>query len=199
MMLMVAGVALVAALLIGMNAVPVFFVPAAQPSRWSKADHEIYDIVLADLIDNPEFNFSIAGPGPRKTQIVFHTLAQNRIRVFSSASAWNGQQPDGALADVFERNPEGKQFSLFDYQPTNPNIIVAILDRSELKTGTLPRFPKACGFVIPYLPGYTRDGKTALFYFTPPRLGDHSGWGYYLLKKIDSGWVISQRFVDWAF
>ena len=39
--------------------------PAPLP-RWANPDHEIYDIVLSDLIDEPSFNYSIDLAGPSR-------------------------------------------------------------------------------------------------------------------------------------
>jgi hypothetical protein len=198
MMIAVAAVASVFGFVSWVVRGPVAFVEPAPPPRWANADHEIYDIVLADLIDNPEFNFTIKGSGPKKTQIVLHAVTRGHVpHKFFDFDRWpreNGT-PEDVLDDMVERNPKGKQFALADYQPSNPNIAVAILNKSELEYPTVPRFPKSCGYVIPHLPGYSRDGKTALFLFRLPPLGYHPGWGCYLLEKKDGRWEIAKKHI----
>jgi hypothetical protein len=196
MMIAVAAVASVFGFLSWVVREPLVFVEPARPPRWPNADHDIYDIVLADLIDNPEFNFSIAETPPKKTQIIFHAVTQGHVshKLFDF-DRWpreNGT-PEDVLDDMVERNPEGKQFTLADYQPSDPKIAVAILNKSELEYRNIHRFPKSCGYVVPNLPGYSRDGKTALFRFQLPPLGYHPGSGYYLLKKKDGCWTIAKK------
>jgi hypothetical protein len=198
MMIAVAAVASILGFLSSVVREPVVFVEPAPPPRWVNTDHDIYDIVLADLIDNPEFNFTIEGSGPKKTQIVLHAVTGGHVsHRYFDFFRWprdNGT-PEDVLDELVERNPKGKQFTLADYQPSNPNIAVATLSQSELEYRTVPRFPKSCGYVVPYLPGYSRDGKTALFSFRLPPLGYHPGWGCYLLKKKDGRWEIAKKHV----
>jgi hypothetical protein len=134
MMIAVAAVASVYRFLSWVVREPAVFVEPARLPRWVDADHDIYDIVLADLIDNPEFNFTVAETPQKKTQIVFHAVTQGHVshKLFDF-DRWpreNGT-PEDVLDDMVERNPEGKQFTLADYQPSDPKIPVAILNKGS--------------------------------------------------------------------
>jgi hypothetical protein len=172
---------------------PAVFVEPALPPRWANTDHEIFDIVLADLIDNPAFNFTIGQSCTKKTQIVCNERTIDHVaREYLSFDPWvrdNGIAAD-VQDDLVERNPKGRLFSLADYHPANPKIVVKALTKSELHSGLGSEFPNACGYVLPHLPGYSKDGKTALFHFSLPPVGYHPGWGYYQLKKLGGRWEI---------
>jgi hypothetical protein len=175
---------------------PVVFLEAAPPPTSANTDHDIFDIVLTDLINDPEFNFTIGGPLAKRTQIVMHAVTKGHLRrEYFNFDKWpkeNGT-PEDVLDDIVARNPKGKQFALAGYQPSTPNITVTVLRQSELDDPFQPRYPSACGYVIPYLPGYSRDGTTALFLFRLPPLGYHPGWGCYLLKKTNGRWDIAKK------
>jgi hypothetical protein len=174
---------------------PVFVVAATPPSRVN-ADHDVFDIVLADLIENPDFNQSIRAPGPRSTQIVMHSQTRGYVtRAFLEMYRWpreNGA-PEDALDDLVARNPKGTEFTLDSYQPSNAKIVVANLGESQREYWSPPGFPGSCGYIVPFLPGYSRDGKTAIFLFRLPPLGYHPGWGCYLLDKKDGRWIIANK------
>lgn len=105
MMVAVAAVASVLGFLSWVVREPAVFVEPAPP-RWANTDHDIYDIVLADLIDNPEFNFTIEESGSKKTQIVFHALAKGHVsHDFLKFDGWprdNGT-PEDVLDDMVEK------------------------------------------------------------------------------------------------
>jgi hypothetical protein len=194
LMIVVAAVASVLGFVTWMFREPAVIVEPAEPPRWANTDHELFNIVLADLIDDPRFNFTIDGSGPRKTRIVLHALTGGYVpRGFLDCDPWLREHgvAQEVLDDLAERNPKGKRFSLANYQPSNPNVVVAVLSRSETENWFVNRFPAACGAVVPFLPGYSRDGKTALFRFAFTTLS--SGWGCYLLKKVNGRWEISGR------
>lgn len=60
----------------------------------------------------------------------------------------------------------------------------------------LARFPRARGCVRAHLPGYSRDGLTAImrFGFGPTQ---HGAMGYYLLKKVGGRWEIIGRSIEY--
>jgi hypothetical protein len=66
----VAGVGLLMVLVLWWSRGPLIIVePAPQPQSAS-VDHEIFDIVLTDLLDNKEFDPGTWGRGVKKSQIV---------------------------------------------------------------------------------------------------------------------------------
>jgi hypothetical protein len=64
------------------------------------------------------------------------------------------------------------------------------LDDTNLSFCT--KFPDRLGYIEAYLPGYSRDGKSALFVF---RFGPdpHDALGFYVLEKANEGWEIRWR------
>jgi hypothetical protein len=198
MMLVVGVIAATLGLLAFAVGEPTVFVEPAPPPRWANPDHDIYDVVLADLIENPDFNFTIRGPGPKKTQVILLARTQNHVgHEILDPDFWPADHgtPRDVLVDVVERNPRRKVFSLAGYGPSNPDVVVADLTESKRKYRIVSRFLKACGYVVPHLPGYSRDGKTALFLFSLPPLGDHSGSGCYQLKKVGGRWEIDGKWL----
>ncbi len=67
MMVIVVGVAIGLGAFLWMVRKPTFILEPEAPPRWANPDHEIYDMVLSDLIGNPEFDLTISQSGPKKT------------------------------------------------------------------------------------------------------------------------------------
>ncbi len=111
---------------------------------------------------------------------------------------WDNKVPDEVLDDLVERNPRGVRYELVDYRPGSKDISVTFLNDDELAGDYRLRFPGACGYVVPHLPGYSKDGKTAFFHFSIPPLGEHPGWGFYLLEKTEGRWTIARKHVGHA-
>lgn len=187
LMLLVASVALVIGgflWLVQLGAVREELAP--QPLSAS-VDHEILDIVLGDLINNPEF----INPYPTKTQIV---VGDRTPRGYGDAGnelerwARENKVTSDVVDDVASRSPKGICYLLARYQPSNPNILKRKIDVIDLDT----QFPKARGYVETRLPGYSRDGQNALLSFT---FGPtpHGAVGFYLLKRVNGRWEIIMR------
>ena len=73
-MVALAIVSLLIAGIVGMFRGPVVIVEVALPPESSNTDHDIFDIVLTDLIDNELFDPAVGGRGSgrtKKSQIVF--------------------------------------------------------------------------------------------------------------------------------
>lgn len=177
---------------------PMVIVEPAPLPRWANPDHEIYDIVLLDLISNPEFNFTIGQGHPKKTHILLNRCSLTSITPqFLSYDGWfhENHVSQEVLDDLVNRNPRGVRYELVDYQPGSQDISLTFLNKDELGGDYGLRFPGACGFVVPHLPGYSKDGKTALFHFSIPPLGYHPGWGCYLLEKLEGRWRIARKHI----
>jgi hypothetical protein len=175
---------------------PVEPITEPAPPKMVNVDHEIYDIVLSDLIENKEFNDSIGRPVPKLTKVVFIPRSAGHVTLeslgfFSSHMMQGGKIGPDVQASLAERNPRDRVFSIDDYRPSHPDILVGSID--QFNGG---RYPAACGYVIPYLPGYSKDGQTAFFRFSIPPLGYHPGFGLYLLKRIKGRWEIVEREID---
>jgi hypothetical protein len=199
MMVVVAGVAMGLAGFLWVVRRPTFDLEPAPLPRWANPDHEIYDIVLSDLIDNPEFDYTIGQTGSKKTQILLNQRTLRPVtREFLSFSRWPRENnvTQEVLNDLVARNPRGVRYELVDYQPGSRDITVALLSDKELRGAYDLRFPGACGYVVPHLPGYSRDGKTALLHFSISPVGDHPAWGYYLLEKTEGRWKITRKHIS---
>ncbi len=146
------------------------------------------------LSAHPEFNFTIGQGHPKKTHILLNRCSLTSITPqFLSYDGWfhENHVSQEVLDDLVNRNPRGVRYELVDYQPGSQDISLTFLNKDELGGDYGLRFPGACGFVVPHLPGYSKDGKTALFHFSIPPLGYHPGWGCYLLEKLE--WALEDR------
>jgi hypothetical protein len=80
-----------------------------------------------------------------------------------------------------------------DYQPSNKRILVR--DVSSFGGGIegwakfIEEYPAARGYIIAWLPGYSKDKKTAILHFS---IGPsaHGGVGTYLLVNARNKWKI---------
>ena len=80
--------------------------------------------------------------------------------------------PDDILADLRRRNA-GPVRSLADFKPANPDIVVRDLDKLFERPGGLldaneefeKRYPNAFCYVGAHLPGYSREGDSAIIVF----------------------------------
>ncbi len=175
----------------------VFVEWARQPQSVS-LDDDIFDIVLSDLIENKEFDPATGGRRVEKRQIVlgdttrvgFGRIGETRFGL----DKWCRDKgvPLEVQDDLSIRNAKGKRFVLARYQPSNPNILVRALRPIDRDLEFSARFPDARGYVETYLPGYSRDGATALVVFT---FGPtpHGAMGCYLLGKMEGQWEILER------
>ena len=171
-------------------------VERARPPQSVSLDDEIFDIVLSDLIENQEFNPATGGRGVEKHQIVlgdttmvgFGRIGETRFGL----DRWCREKgiPLEVQDDFSIRNPKGKRCVLARYRPSNPNILVRALGPIDRDLGFSARFPDARGYVETHLPGYSRDGATALVVFT---FGPtpHGATGCYLLGKMEGQCVYS--------
>jgi hypothetical protein len=163
----------------------------ASPPRRSNPDHDIFDLVLADLIENQGFSTAVYGDGRAKTEIVLvgTTLEGPGER----RATWGpcGAEPLGAdvLDDWAERNPRGVRFVLSEYKPTGPRILVRDEGQVDFGLDFRDQFPKAREYVRAYLPAYSRDGHAALFRFSFGPTA-HGARGCYLLRKVKGRWEI---------
>ncbi len=171
---------------------------APQPLSAS-VDHDIFDIVVADLLDNEEFDPAVGGRRVAKSEIVLgDTTARGSSNAGVNLDSWIREKKISrdVLDDLLARNPNGRRYSLARYYPSNPNILVRTLSRVDMDLGFSFQFPKARGYVETRLPGYSRDGLTALvsFSFGPTA---HGAVGFYLLKKVAGRWEIIERSIGY--
>ena len=162
--------------------------PHPHPARMN-GDHDIFDIVLADLLEDEGFNHFAEG---EKKQLILGTTSEQGV------SMEVGDLPDlkkaledkgidlEILGDFHDRNPRGVRFDLTDYKPANPGIAVRDLETIGYDRSDKPPW------VQTWLPAYSKDGKVALlrFWFGP---SPHGSGGFYLLKKVEGRWAIIKK------
>jgi hypothetical protein len=159
-------------------------------------DNEIYEIALTDMIGNAEFDPAVGGRRVRKSQIVLANTTRGALsdRLRCQVSDVPVAISSELRADLLRRNAARERYSLKGYRPSNSNIIVADLSGVDVEDGFDKVFPDARGYVRPFLPGYSKDGRLALFFF---HFGpsSHGAVGHYLLGREHARWrVISSSF-----
>jgi hypothetical protein len=159
-------------------------------------DRQILEVVLLDLIDFDEFN---PWPGPgKKTSIVLYQetaglsgfLSDDQLDADSDGT---NQVPGFLRADLRRRN-SGEPVSLRRLKPSSPRILVGDLSGLSWFGDFETRYPQARGYVEPWLPGYSKDGETAVLRAcvgpTP-----HGATTTYLLTKKRGRWTVVWRTV----
>ena len=163
-------------------------------SRGVNSDFEIFDLVLSDLIVNEDFNPAVGGRRVRKSQIVLesstHGLTERGL--YHPTDGYANAIPADIRHDILTRNPKGRRYSLAGYRPSSTNFLVRVLSDVDLDEKFDESFPDARGFIRPNLPGYSKDGKSAMFFFTFGPTS-HGATGYYMLVRIHDAWKISWR------
>jgi hypothetical protein len=162
-----------------------------QPQELS-ADHEIYDVALLDMISNKEFDPAVGGRTVNKSQVVLQDMTWGALSDhFLSHSLGDKATAISSeiRAELLRRNPKGRRYSLASFHPSSPSILVRDLSGVDIDWDFAEAFPDARGYVQAFLPGYSRDGRLALFYFhfgpTP-----HGAVGCYLISRETATWKI---------
>lgn len=169
-------------------------------SSITDVDRQIFEIVLADAIASEEF-VTMANSRKRKQKIVLAAktagssgllLSDAQIRA-DTRDDDEKKIPSDVLADLQERNSRGS-ISLTEFRPASPDIIVDDVSKLVEFDSFEERYPDAKAFVFAWLPGYAKDGRTAIlrFYFGPT---SHGATGIYFLTKVDGKWTIKWRSV----
>lgn len=161
-------------------------------AQTANPDHVIFDVVLSDLLGNSEFY-----PGVNKSQIAIRDVTcGGPLNSFGDIGP--EVVPRDLIEDVERRNPHNKSYSIRDYHSKLDNVLVLNERqyRRLLKFEDAPEYRNVKGYIVPVLPGYSRDGRSALFRFT---LGptDHIAGGYYRLEKggMNGDWKIVKKFL----
>ncbi len=95
----------------------------APPPLRANTDHDLFDIVLSDLIANDQFR-PAGGGGTKKFQIVVSDQTPGAARNLEEALGEDIKDVPAELrADLVNRNRERTHYSLARYQPSNPDIL----------------------------------------------------------------------------
>lgn len=162
----------------------------------SSTDYELIEMVIVDLLDFDEFHL-ITDLDEEKSKVVLNEKT-SRWYGFISDSQLSGEAypkkdklvPPDISADLRRRNHE-EPFSLSGFKPNDPDIIVkdwSSLNRHDAEK----KYPDARCFIETWLPGYSKDGKTAVvrLWFGPTA---HGATATYLLVKQDGRWTVKWR------
>jgi len=154
------------------------------------ADHEIFDIVLSDLFNNPDFY-----QNKRPKIILSDTTVGMPLGGLDQCPVNDEIIPFDIIEDLCNRNTVGKPYSLINYHPLNNHILLLNYSNFMTSDGSFrDGYADVRGFVKAALPGYSRDGQAALFRFAFGPT-DHYNFGYYRLDRLDGGWRIVSRFL----
>jgi hypothetical protein len=174
----------------------------------TRRDYAVLEAALNDLADpkNPEHKYHIQNVGPGREIVVgMQTMPGGPDDPFmdpgerSTNIDHTDRQPIPAelRADLRRRN-DGKQRSLADFKPRNSNTLVRDID-TEFKGADdfigrfQEKYPTAWGYVWPYRPGFSKDGRTALLIFEGGPNGVHGLNWVYLLTRDRDRWLVRWR------
>ena len=163
-------------------------------SRLSNPDHEVFDLVLSDLLKNPEF---VLYRSKSKIILCDSTIGGplNALDILSTERI----RPD-IHRDLIDRNPQRKHYSIRTYHPRVPNIL--LINKSKVITSSgdfdVDSYPDVRGYVVVALPGYSQDGNSAALRFAFGPSEHLSHLGCYRLDKVDGRWIVSSRFLHYG-
>ena len=169
-------------------------------------DYQILEIVLTDLVGFKDFD-PMVGEG-KKTRIV--------LSIRTAGSDGTGGSPgflgDGQLngeghdktpyliaadirVDLWRRNPK-EPVSLAEFKPSSPLILLADLRGLRGFDGFSTKYPDARGYVVTWLPGFSKDGRAAVLRasFGPTA---HGATLTYMLVKKGEHWEVVWRTVGY--
>ena len=169
-----------------------------------RRDYAVLEAALNDLCrpKNPEHKHRIQNVGPGKEVVINERTCVARgfeDRWFDLGHENRNIDGDDSRSiplDVqvdFKRRSKSPARSLADLKPANPNIIVHDLDRilDEDLNATRRKYPNAWDHVWVYLPGYSKDGRSAIVVFE--LRGGHGGNWVYMLGKAERRWNVVWR------
>jgi len=177
-----------------------------------RRDYAVLEAALNDLTSpkNPEYKYHIQNVGPGKEIVINDkTCVADRFDDVMFDLGHPNRNIDcddirsvaADIKDDFNRRSKTEASSLADFRPANSNIIVQDLDHMlEEPRGVLDdslgairkKYPTAWGYVWAYLPGYSKDGKSAVVVFDRPG-GRHGGDWVYMLSKAGKRWEVVWR------
>jgi hypothetical protein len=177
-----------------------------------RQDYALLEAALNDLASpkNPEYKYYIQTRGPGREIViddrtcVANQFTDTHLNLDQPNNNIDGTDIRGVPVDIqedFKRRSKEAARSLADFEPANPNIIVHDLDHIfaeapgglDDSVGAIRRkYPTAWGYVLAYLPGYSKDGMSAVVVFYLPN-GAHGGDAVYMLQKEAKRWNVVWR------
>jgi hypothetical protein len=174
--------------------------PSAEEPVLKEDDQRILEIVLLDLLDFEDFH--PFGGSKKKAEIVLG------VKTAGSSGFLDDGQLDGESydknphlipseirSDLQKRNPK-EPISLVAFKPESKKILVSDLEGLYQFGKFGAKHPEARGYVETWLPGYSKDGQSAVlrmsFGPTP-----HGATATYMLAKKDGRWSVVWRDVSY--
>jgi hypothetical protein len=176
------------------------------PFPWDRnRDREVIEAALEDLMDprNPENAITSSVNGPIGSEIVLNELTWRWSVFLPREPRWEGLDGtvvDEAFSDLLRRNGGGafplSELALrgrwpIQYDDLN-RLYIAAVDHEEPFWDYFHRcHPNARGCLWAILPGYSKDGRTAVVGFAAPH--PHGEYWTYTMHKTTKGWEITRR------
>ncbi|MCW3096805.1 MAG: hypothetical protein JWL77_2423 [Chthonomonadaceae bacterium] len=190
--------------------------PMQRPTAFSDQteqlmDFSILEVVLTDLLKNHDFNEAL---GDKYVLLGAKAPAQplNTDLMLNTAGKQVNSLPADVWTDLWKRNHEmalvpsfphdslllrdefkPERYEWENFHPRNPQISVhdirLYLSGIEGWAQFKHDYPEAKGFISAWLPGYSKDRKTAVLHFMVGP-GAHGGFGTYLLIHSGGQWKI---------
>jgi hypothetical protein len=172
-------------------------------------DYEILEAALEDIIDpeNPEYDVSARSEIQGKVLVLDSKSFTSMRDIYLPQDDLNehviqkdGQSvPEEIGADLRRRN-SGESASFSDFKPRDRRILVRDLDEevgdlSEFRAREAfwTKYPDPIGYVRAYLPGYSRDGKTAVVVMDDgPSYLHPRAWTFFL-ERLGGRWKVKWR------
>ena len=151
----------------------------------TSVDHDVYDAILADFINDEEFNAKLHGSNV--SHLVLYTKSKswiNKSFIHNYAIDTGAVIPLEVRDSLVIRNPKAKMIELISYHPKSVQVL---LRSSGNYSNDFDRNSDAFACVVPTLPGYSWDGRNAVC-FLSNELGDHPDIVCYTLRKTKTGW-----------
>jgi hypothetical protein len=172
-------------------------------------DYRILEVVLLDATSSRAF--LLADPAGKKTKVVLDEKSAGSSDTFLLSDGQlhtdgHDRRPHIIAMDIREnlrRRNSGDAASLRGYTPSSPKVLVQDLMGLRVTESYWPRemypaekfrekYPDARGFLRTWLPGYSKDRKTAVLqaWFGPT---PHGAWLTYMLEKKEDRWTVVWR------
>jgi hypothetical protein len=172
-----------------------------------RRDYAVLEATLNDLASpkNPEYKYAIRDGGFVGREIVVDETTIQYCSIEVTCETENIDREDARSIpidiqkDIIRRQKEPAR-SLMDFKPANPHVIVCDVDKLlEGVTGIAvfdklrKEYPAAWAYVRVNMPGYSKDGKSAVVLVEGGPNGGHGASWVYMLTKKGKPWEVQWR------
>jgi hypothetical protein len=174
---------------------------AATPAI-DRADCAVLSAALVDLSALTDFNGRSCPPGAPGVVLHNQTLGESGYiegQLDVELEHKSLSVPEDAMWDLRQRNKASASMSrcAFDDSRVASSDLKRILEHdSEFGHVFFSEYPTAKGYAFAWLPGYSKDGCTAIVRFLVGPTA-HGATATYLLRKEGDGWAVKWRFMSY--